>query len=505
MIRERYGNSVRIASVVMAVLVVAMPGCENLFGLDGLVAGCVEGEKECNGNTLRVCNGSGSLDDVPCEGTTCDPVALACVGECAPGKRCLGDVPQACDAQGQWVDEAACVQPEYCQGGQCIIECATGDLRCLGNTPQTCDDSGEWVGDVACSGQTCLNGLCVGECSPTDRACNGTMTQHCNTKGELEDESACVFKCENGACFAPSCEGSEPNCGVENDENCCASPLVTGGTYYRSNDSSAPATVSPFRLDRFEVTVARFRKFLAAYPESRPGSGAGEHPLIDDSGWDTTWGGFLPDDVASFGGALLQCKPGSIWTETPSAWENKPINCVSWYEAFAFCAWDFGRLPTEAEWNYAAAGGVEQRVYPWSNPPSSQVIDGSYAAYDCAGDGNASTCDVNDILTVGSRSPRGDGRWLHADLAGNVREWALDGYDEYVTPCNDCANLSNTYRVARGGGFNDAATFVTSSDRGYTIPDSRSTIGGFRCARAIEGMTPSPMLTTDRDELERQK
>ena len=90
----------------------------------------------------------------------------------------------------------------------------------------------------------------------------------------------------------------------------------------------------------------------------------------------------------------------------PGANESLPINCITWYEAFAFCAWDGGFLPTEAEWNYAAAGGSEQRAYPWSNPPTSTTIDCSHANYDdCAalrepaGDGA--------VNRVGSESPAG--------------------------------------------------------------------------------------------------
>lgn len=117
------------------------------------------------------------------------------------------------------------------------------------------------------------------------------------------------------------------------------------------------------------------------------------------------------------------------WTDTPAGNEHRPMNCVSWYEAMAFCVWDGGYLPTEAEWNYAAAGGDQQRVYPWSSPAGSLTpVDGSHASYwdgtNCVGDG-AAGCAVTDLVAVGTK-PLGDGRCGQSDLAGNVAEWVLD-------------------------------------------------------------------------------
>src|SRR5262249_26405726 len=161
--------------------------------------------------------------------------------------------------------------------------------------------------------------------------------------------------------------------------------------------------------------------------------------------------------------------------------ENKPINGVSWYDAMAFCIWDGGYLPTEAEWNYAATGGGEQRAYPWSNPAASTIIDCSYANYYpgayCT---NNPTGGVN---RVGFESPKGDGRWTHSDLAGNVWEWVLDWYvNPYPNPqaCNDCANLNpSAGRVIRGGGFNNDVPYLRPASRIIYDPSTRYLIIGF--------------------------
>ncbi len=197
-----------------------------------------------------------------------------------------------------------------------------------------------------------------------------------------------------------SCQTSGPgltNCGPggSRTESCCTSLEVTGGTFYRTYDpvgtdsgpgsamadggatgEAHPASLSGFRLDKYLVTVGRFRQFVNAWNNGNgytPPAGAGKHTHLNGGkGLNATGAGYEPgwaeadDSNIAPTNANLACDPSSAtWTNTTSDQENLPINCVNWYEAYAFCIWDGGFLPSEAEWEYAAAGGSQQREYPW--------------------------------------------------------------------------------------------------------------------------------------------
>jgi sulfatase modifying factor 1 len=287
---------------------------------------------------------------------------------------------------------------------------------------------------------------------------------------------------------SPSCSGLAATCGPTGNENCCASMPVPGGTFYRGYDGNYyadmtyPATVSAFSLDKYEVTVGRFRSFVNAGKGIRtnpPGVGDGAHPLIAGTGWDATWNSSLlaDTDLLKVG---LQCNSDyQRWTNAPGANENAPINCVSWYEAFAFCAWDGGRLATETEWNYVAAGGSEQRAYPWGSTPPDPTV----AAFNCLGDG-VPNCAPTDIVPVGTK-PLGDGKWGHADLGGNLYEWVFDWFGYFTLPCKDCLN-TRIYlrRVRRGGSYADGAADQLTSARQSDEPEVRWFNLGIRCARS---------------------
>ena len=288
----------------------------------------------------------------------------------------------------------------------------------------------------------------------------------------------------------PSCEGGL-DCG---GEDCCRTITVPGGLFPmgRSETGGTDAyagsgvgsdevpehdvTVSSFRLDKFEVTVGRFRQYFAAYAEGeRPAAGHGAHPQIRGSGWDTQWNVYLPDAVTLED--HLVCDPSLFTWSVTGGNDPLPINCVSWYLAFAFCVWDGGRLPTEAEWEYAAAAGALNNLFPWGADPA----DSTRAFFDGEG-----------FAPVGSRV-LGNGEWGHSDLAGNMSEWVLDYHDPdwYSgggSNCTDCANVVSAVptatRVIRGGDIaSPLADYLRAASREDRIPTSRQYMTGFRCAR----------------------
>lgn len=114
-----------------------------------------------------------------------------------------------------------------------------------------------------------------------------------------------------------------------------------------------PAAVSAFRLDKFEVTVGRFRQFVGAWHAGyTPPAGSGWHIHLNAGrGLNTTGEGYEPGWAATYDGNVaptdenLACDATfATWTASAGDNENRPINCVNWWEAYAFCVWDAGWL-----------------------------------------------------------------------------------------------------------------------------------------------------------------
>jgi formylglycine-generating enzyme required for sulfatase activity len=353
---------------------------------------------------------------------------------------------------------------------------------------------------------------------------------------------------------SPSCRGLPATCGPNHDESCCSDALVPGGTFDRGRLSgiyseSAPTTISSFRLDKYEVTVGRFRNFVKAFTAGwRPEQGSGKHVHLNggkglaqypgvsngmdfEAGWVAPHGGLYSDfvwplpatnaawnsrllsstgcDVYDDGGWLTNpgvvscefCDPQGPYpcfqTWTPEAGENetRPINQAQWIEAYAFCIWDGGFLPSEAEWQYAAMGGSENRMYPWGDevpgPGSKLLVHGCHfddrPDHQPVGDRPACT-GIHNIAPVGS-IPAGNGRWGHADLAGNMHEWLVESGDYTPGPaCTDCAYLSAcNASCSEGKASMDGEDFERRT--GYVMQPGTTNGGGYftlgiRCAHS---------------------
>lgn len=373
-----------------------------------------------------------------------------------------------------------------------------------------------------------LDGLSSGDAGVADSARDVTRARDGGSRdaGSREaargseggkDGAADGRPCQGAACPdagppATSCAGAGgaglTDCPAgSGQESCCVSLDVEGGTYYRSyqagtaalgvcaggvacdggTEKGNPATVSSFRLDKYLVTVGRFRRFREAFmqEEGIPAAGAGRHTHLNggsglansgsaagyEPGWLQTWNSSVdPTD------ANLECGPDatpplSTWTPTIGTNESLPMGCANWWEAYAFCIWDGAFLPSEAEWEYAAAGGSDQRPFPWgaTDPGMSQL----FAVY-----GNSSITEP-----VGS-APEGAARWGQLDMAGDAYEWVLDYFAPYVDPCADCADLGSEFnRSLRTQHYGTGTEYLAPPYRSASSPFGRNFSIGFRCAR----------------------
>jgi formylglycine-generating enzyme required for sulfatase activity len=444
-----------------------------------------------------------------CEGQVCDALSTCVNGVCVNavipdpsscegagcGASALGPLPEdggidaTVDATSGAPTDAATDAPSDANGtgadagtdsGTVVATCTPGAQQCSsGSSVQTCGINGIWSAPWPCATTNCIGGACAGSTLGTS---------------------------------SPSCAGGGPGlsaCGDAGD-SCCTSLEVPGGTYARAYNGSAdggpnPATVSGFRLDKYLVTVGRYRRFVNAWDGGagfEPDAGSGKHTYLNggqglvavgEAGVDYEPGWYASDDVNVSPATHLACDPPSYdtWTDDGGAsQENLPINCVNWQEAYAFCIWDGAFLPSNAELGFAMAGGSQQLLYPWgsADPAASNL----YAIYGSAntscyypGPGLATCTGVSNIAPVGS-APMGVGVWGQLDLGGELFEWALDWDWFFYSPCVDCTfmNSSNDYRVVRGGAFNVSNNYLSSALPFWGTPQIPAGANGFRCARA---------------------
>jgi len=214
--------------------------------------------------------------------------------------------------------------------------------------------------------------------------------------------------------------------------------LVPAGEFTMGSGSAIrPVSVEAFYMDKYEVTVARYGKFLKATKRKEPDK------------WDTVK---FPQDA------------------------DRPVTGVDWEDANAYCRWAGKRLPTEVEWEKAARG-TDGRLYPWGNDPPNPRLANYQQERSSSGGG---------LAAVGSyeagKSPYG----LY-DMAGNVWEWVADWYDEDYYRHGPNRNPPGPERgeekVIRGGSWDFQAQALLVVSRLSYAPTMRAGFIGFRCAQ----------------------
>ena len=242
--------------------------------------------------------------------------------------------------------------------------------------------------------------------------------------------------------------------------------IQAGDFQMGSSNNNAPDNEKPehtiyldaFYMDMYEVNNAAFKKFIDQNPD---------------------WG---KDQIRNeyHDGKYLQSWQGNNF---PNGEDFHPVTFVSWYAAMAYAKWISKRLPTEAEWEKAARGGLNSKRFPWGN--NRNPSKANYGNY------------VKGTTPVGSYSPNEYGLY---DVSGNVWEWCLDKYSpNFYTGSPDRNPISggsighiadnftdvNTRRVLRGGARSSKADYIRVTHRGSGNPVGTSDNVGFRCVMSV--------------------
>jgi sulfatase modifying factor 1 len=280
--------------------------------------------------------------------------------------------------------------------------------------------------------------------------------------------------------------------------------LLEGGTFLMGStdhegfpaDGEGPVrevTLKPFYIDRYAVTNDQFAAFVEA---------TGYVTEAEKFGWSYVFHLLVPEDVKKKVKYVPQQTPwwcvveGAYWAQPEGPGTsvadrgNHPVVHVSWNDCVAYCQWAGKRLPTEAEWEYAARGGLVGKKYPWGDllKPNGKhmcnIWQGKFPYVNNASDGYVGTCPVDAF------EPNGYGLY---NVAGNVWEWCADWfhptYRQIDSPVDPKGPPSGTSKVMRGGSYLCHKSYCNRyrvAARTSNTPESSTGNIGFRCVKDVE-------------------
>ncbi len=230
--------------------------------------------------------------------------------------------------------------------------------------------------------------------------------------------------------------------------------------------------INPFYIDKSPVTVAQFRQF------------------VQSAGFKTEAEKFGDSGVFNLETQNWELLPGATWQKPfgpsgPDAEDNHPVTQVSWNDATAFANWAGKRLPTEAEWEYAASSGKNSAdKFSWGNEVS---IDGKYFANVWQG-AITSTDAADGYLFTSPVGAFGENEAGLTDMGGNVWQWCAGNYKSYPGNLEQVQEDPNI-KVIRGGSFffdQNGENSFTVSGRAMNSHETSLFNTGFRCAKSAE-------------------
>jgi formylglycine-generating enzyme len=268
--------------------------------------------------------------------------------------------------------------------------------------------------------------------------------------------------------------------------------FIEAGTFFfeaEEGGTTSASISSPFWVDTFEVTVARFQAWLdAGRPppcEETTCPLDANGPYTDVMTWLPQWGSHLAS--TAYGDPKQCSNAGDANDAAPTLGEGDgsfPIVCVNWYQAVAFCAWEGKRLLTETEWQYVASGRGEARDYPWG---FTAPVGCDRAIWrDAATAPSFNGCGFPKPVGSASKGASRDGVY---DMGGSVFEWLWDAYALYPMTATTSyagppASVDSEKKLTRGGSFTWEEPSLRTNDRNSTDSAGIHADIGIRCAKS---------------------